>query len=178
MPAAQYLIHHCLTLASGEVVTRVFSSIQARPLTWCNRWVSADKVGNGGGSYVTAKSPSSTHKGRMIPKPDSAVVRFMSRKNKYLNMRREPVFVFVFFLQQGQKAKQFPDQLLQTAALLDLEQQTNVTDGNTHLQGCVFRVSSSQTDFIHNARLTRQRRRHHQRCPGRNSPGAEGNSIL
>lgn len=44
-PAAQYLINHCLTLASGAVVTRVLSSIQARPLMWCNRWVSADKVG-------------------------------------------------------------------------------------------------------------------------------------
>lgn len=45
--AAQYVIVHCLMLASWEVVTRVFSSIQARPLTWCNLWESADiKAGN------------------------------------------------------------------------------------------------------------------------------------
>lgn len=38
---AQYLIVHCLMLASWEVVTSVFSLIQARLLMWCNLWVSA-----------------------------------------------------------------------------------------------------------------------------------------
>lgn len=33
---AQYLIVHCLMLASWEVVTSVFSLIQARLLMWCN----------------------------------------------------------------------------------------------------------------------------------------------
>lgn len=35
--AAQYVIVHCLMLASWEAVTKVCSSTQARPLTWCNR---------------------------------------------------------------------------------------------------------------------------------------------
>lgn len=59
LPAAQCLIIHCLTQASVEVVTKVFWSIQARPLMWCNRWVSADKGRRG---HFTVSSPSSTYK--------------------------------------------------------------------------------------------------------------------
>lgn len=40
--STQYLRVHCLMQASWEPVTRVWSSIQARSLTWCNRWVSAE----------------------------------------------------------------------------------------------------------------------------------------
>lgn len=40
--AAQSVIVHCLMVPSWEAVTRVCSSIQARPLTWCNLWASAD----------------------------------------------------------------------------------------------------------------------------------------
>lgn len=43
LPVDQYVIVHCLTLASWEVVTKVCLSSQAKPLAWCKRWASADR---------------------------------------------------------------------------------------------------------------------------------------
>lgn len=76
----------------------------------------------------------------------------MSRKISE-GVPREPGF---FILHQGQKVKNFQAQSQQTADLLRLDWQTDVTDVNTHLQGCVFKVFSSagNFDFIHNAHFT------------------------